>query len=120
MDAEDDGYCDVADRPLPEPPCGLQRPCPVHEVAEPPRFAFMYDGQLTAGDLPGWVALWEADYFVNDRPPSFDVISWDGEGDPVRRKIEVTRFRAPDDHIAYTFSLPGFDYAVTVLVDGLA
>ena len=118
---DEGGYCAVADQPLPEPPCGLERPCPTHDVEEPTRFAFFRDGLLVAGTLADWAKMWEGDYYAGDVDLATKMWTWDdGEkSDPVERKVKVEQgIPTENDYIPYVITVPGLHDKVTVSIDG--
>ena len=119
--SDDDGYCDVADRPLPEPPCGLELPCPTHDGPEPTIFLWTANNVPMTGKLALYADLWMQSQYGADIWLSSTVLTWDDSSDPVTYKVKVTRGEASeDDFIPHTFTVPGHEpkESVTVFLDG--
>jgi hypothetical protein len=119
---QDEGYCDETDRPLPEPPCGLELPCPVHDVTEPTRFAWFRDGLLVAGTLTDWAKMWEGDYYAGE--DDLSRVLWTAENadaDMAKHHVSVEWGKKSEEHYTpVTMTVPGFHDTVIVSVDMLS
>lgn len=122
---EDDGYCDVADRPLPEPACGLEKPCPTHDVPEPTRFVWFHkelgdNGQVGVGTLRDWADMWEHEQYSGIEGLSRLLLTWDGEDNVQYHLVQVERGEKDpeNDMISYRITASHCDDEVTVFIDG--
>ncbi len=119
---EEEARCEETPLPLPEPPCGLELPCPLHTPAHrPTRCAFFCGGLLVVGTLKMWADYWEASYYGDgDAVPSSPLWFWpDSSGVPVATHVRVERGTPDeDDYIPYTITADGLPDRVSVRIDG--
>lgn len=115
MTSEDLG-CQVADRPLPEPPCGLELPCSVHDKGT--LFIFTVDTVPQVGTLEEYARVWEAAYYSHALDLSSTVLTWDNTSDPITYRVRIVPEGRPLH--TYRLSVPGLPDTVTVTIDGLA
>lgn len=88
----------------------------VHE-REPVRYAWLEDGQLVSGPLQRYARSWEMAYYSNNTCPTATVLTWDGEGEPVRHRVGVTKGQPNEnDYIPYEISVG--DDTILVSIDG--
>lgn len=116
---DETGYCDVADRPLPEPVCGLDLPCPEHDNGTP--FIFTVDRKPQVGTLGRYAKHWESAYYSHAFELSSTVLTWDDTSDPITYRVRVVpEGKMDNEFITYRFSVPGLPDTATVTIDGRA
>jgi hypothetical protein len=93
-------------------------------VSEPGKttyFGYVCAGVLRSGALMDWAVLWEDQQYSREKYLSDEVITWDGEGEPTKHKVEIVRGEMNEnDYIPYTISVPGFPDVAFINIDGRA
>lgn len=86
----------------------------------PARYAWVEDGELTAGTLDKFARSWEHAHYSGYPDLRGDtLLTWDGVGEPVQHKVRVTQRGVDEqDYIGYEISVNG--ETAFVSIDGRA